>query len=694
MELKTYFAQDVTGNIIPNATVTIYANGTTNIVGGLTTADGTALSNPFTSNAAGRIQFRAPDGLYDMNVRVGTDFSQTVTIQCVDYSDAKGAADRAESAANRAEAAAESIVLSGQQLRMTLQEAKAHTGFLPNQRVFITDIGYSFKFVSSVNIVPGYSTSAITVDDEVHKLLASGGMLEFDDYEKLRSVESKNYAEYQSLMRTNKPVAMVSYGDSITWGQRPDFGQYTDNYPAIIAQVMSLLTQSSWSNQNLGSPGDTAMVNYRRTMQDGTNGSISTIMLGVNDIKHATDNGNNPDQVEGNTLYGVKNYALVMRKYVAREILRGRCVVVLGTTQWVSAANSSPMGNMTECYLSRSYDAAAKEVASEFGCAFVDTKRDIIQQFGISESCHDGLHLRGDFLPIIGKRFAAFFMQQDYKNPCILQAGSVLIPAYFYQPVSSNRTLIRSEFTDGSSPPFGGGVSEPEAIGFMLPNDETGGNVTIAFYLNSDNAVIYPSINSNGSEYSFNLILDNGATQPDYPSDIEILNVLRNREYIVSARAISGTGKKNRSTENYTTHRVGGCYMHVTTRGWHMLTFSVGQNSGVASIEGLVCDSWTNVRNNDVFGGVTGYVIHSGSGNVFDGQVKTLNNPSVGVFDVTMNLLTAENYRVEVEIMDDAAFLIPRVIYKASGSFRIMFYNAAGALVAPTSFKATVIGGR
>lgn len=692
MELKTYFAQDVTGNIIPNATVTIYANGTTNIVGGLTTADGTALSNPFTSNAAGRIQFRAPDGLYDMNVRVGIDFSQTVTIQCVDYSDAKGAADRAESAANRAEAAAESIVLSGQQLRMTLQEAKAHTGFLPNQRVFITDIGYLFKFNSERNIIPGQTASAISTDEELHKLVASGGMLEFDDYDKLNSVETKNYAAYQSRVRTGLPIGLVSYGDSITWGQRADFGQSVNPYPQVIAATMSELTQSAWSQDNRASPGDRALTQYIRNMQDGTSGHISTIMLGINDALYSTNNGEFPESINGDTLYGTKNYAIIMRKLVARELLRGRCVLLLGVTQFVSL-NLGPMGNLTAPYLVRTYDMVAKQVAAEFGCMFVDTRRDITQQFGISESCYDGIHLRDDFLPVIGKRFAAVLMQQDYKNPVTLKNGDVFIPNFLHNPVMSNRTLKLSPFQNGTSPPFGGAPNNPDAMGVLLPNDASGGNVTFAFYLDSDSAVVYPSIHSDGTQYSFNLILDRGATQPDYPSDVEIIPVLRDRQYILSGRAISGSASKNRTTEKYSQFLTA-CYMHITTRGWHMITFSVGANAGVAAVEGFVCDTWSNVRNNDVLGGVSGTLFRNSSGNTVTGFVTGCTSEATGVFDVAISQLVPENYRVEVEYTEDDSFIQHRVIFKSDSSFRIMFYNAAGALVAPTSFKATVIGGR
>ena len=107
MELKTYFAQDAAGNIISSAIVNVFLQGTTTLATGLTRADGTPLENPFAADGAGRIQFRAPDGYYDVQVSAGPGIIQTLTIQCVDYSGAKADADRAEAAADRADVSAE-----------------------------------------------------------------------------------------------------------------------------------------------------------------------------------------------------------------------------------------------------------------------------------------------------------------------------------------------------------------------------------------------------------------------------------------------------------------------------------------------------------------------------------------------------------------------------------------------------------
>ena len=112
MELKTYFAQDAAGNIISSAIVNVFLQGTSTLATGLTRADGTPLENPFAADGAGRIQFRAPDGYYDVQVSSGSGIIQTLTIQCVDYSGAKADADRAYDAAERSESAANSV--SGQ----------------------------------------------------------------------------------------------------------------------------------------------------------------------------------------------------------------------------------------------------------------------------------------------------------------------------------------------------------------------------------------------------------------------------------------------------------------------------------------------------------------------------------------------------------------------------------------------------
>lgn len=128
MELKTYFAQDRNGSLIPSANVAIYLTGTTTLATGLKTVSGANLDNPFTAGTDGKIQFYAPDGLYDMQVSLGSTTGVKVTFQCLDVqeqlSGANSAADRAEAAAESIEGQASSITANTrEQWRRTLAEA-------------------------------------------------------------------------------------------------------------------------------------------------------------------------------------------------------------------------------------------------------------------------------------------------------------------------------------------------------------------------------------------------------------------------------------------------------------------------------------------------------------------------------------------------------------------------------------------
>lgn len=82
MELKNYFAQDSEGNILPAAEATVFLAGT----GTLATifkADGSALSNPFSTAGDGLLQFAAANGQYDLRVTT-PGRTYTLRIQCND----------------------------------------------------------------------------------------------------------------------------------------------------------------------------------------------------------------------------------------------------------------------------------------------------------------------------------------------------------------------------------------------------------------------------------------------------------------------------------------------------------------------------------------------------------------------------------------------------------------------------------
>ena len=105
MELKSYFALDNEGNSLPEATCYLYERGSRTIVSGLRAANDYPLANPFTADAAGMVQFVAPNGVYDLRiVKDGRDY--TISLQCNDVTEDVAAARSAASDAGVARDAA------------------------------------------------------------------------------------------------------------------------------------------------------------------------------------------------------------------------------------------------------------------------------------------------------------------------------------------------------------------------------------------------------------------------------------------------------------------------------------------------------------------------------------------------------------------------------------------------------------
>ncbi|WP_420170390.1 tail fiber domain-containing protein [Pseudomonas alloputida] len=71
MELKSIYAQDQRGNVLPGASAALYLAGTTTLATGLQRKDGSALSNPFAADSTGLLEFAALDGSYDLAVTSG-----------------------------------------------------------------------------------------------------------------------------------------------------------------------------------------------------------------------------------------------------------------------------------------------------------------------------------------------------------------------------------------------------------------------------------------------------------------------------------------------------------------------------------------------------------------------------------------------------------------------------------------------
>lgn len=83
MELQNFFAQDVNGNIVPGAVCSLFLPDTTTLVTGLQDVNNVPMSNPFSANGNALVQFRAPNGTYDLKIEAGVVVN-TLRITCAD----------------------------------------------------------------------------------------------------------------------------------------------------------------------------------------------------------------------------------------------------------------------------------------------------------------------------------------------------------------------------------------------------------------------------------------------------------------------------------------------------------------------------------------------------------------------------------------------------------------------------------
>ncbi len=92
MELKTYFALDQFGNIIPDALVTMYLHGTDTLATGLEDVNGDPLTNPFNADADAKIAVQAPNAIYDIVTASSVYTAPRMTVQFIDGQDVIDAA--------------------------------------------------------------------------------------------------------------------------------------------------------------------------------------------------------------------------------------------------------------------------------------------------------------------------------------------------------------------------------------------------------------------------------------------------------------------------------------------------------------------------------------------------------------------------------------------------------------------------
>ena len=584
--------------------------------------------------------------------------------------------------------------------RFTSAQAPSQS-YYDGELIYLTDVGYVFKFESSRYLIDGQSASEITFNDNLHILVTAGGMLQFDEFDKLRGVQSANSARFAAAIKDRTtPVTVDCYGDSITFGQAladtanatnkigvaTGFGdgsthehwQFNSHYPYWVLQEISGGMLQGGSVNNYGYSGDRALTGYlRHRVLSGS--MAATVMYGVNDCLYATANGVNPDGLTTNSLYSVEQYSHILRIFVAKQIMQGKCVTILGTPPFASLSGFDGT-QLAAQKLTRAYNAAAKAVAAEFGCRYVDVNQDIAQQYGVLEFTQEGTHPDDVGLKVLGTRIAASVLSVETENR--VQSGATLIanPTPNAMWARSGANIL----PNASCTPSGATDDSRTTM-----NVDSNG-ITIPFYAETDGLVLYPQ-GICASGVSFSIELDHGAVQSDLwmqrqsfsgkPASIKVLSSLFTFTY-ESVDIFDDTKPS----------------LVVANRGWHTLTIKKVSGSGSLLLDSLRFVGLDTALNNQVTAfaklGPAFALDASVSRNIESVSVPFPNETAV-TFAVPM--LNA-NYTVVVDTNETAADPVSYAIrYKTVNGFGVTFWKlTAGvwALFAPTSATVRVIGGR
>ena len=585
--------------------------------------------------------------------------------------------------------------------RFTSAQAPSQS-YYEGELVYLTDVGYVFKFKASRYLIDGQSQSEMTFSDSLHILVTAGGMLQFAEFDKLRGVQSANSARFAAAIKDRTtPVTVDCYGDSITFGQAladtpgatnmigvptgfgdgstHDHWMYNNHYPQWIASEIANGFWQGGAVNNFGYSGDRTISAYLR--HRATTGALAaTVMYGVNETLFASSNGASPAGITTNSLYSVKSYADILRLFVAKQIIQGKYVTILGTTPFASLTGFDGT-QLAAQKLTRAYNAAAKRVAEEFGCKFVDVAQDIAQQYGVMEFTQEGTHPSNVGLKIVGTRVAAALFSVESDNR--VQSGTTLIANPAMNALWSRDAVNVLPNAISSTPR---GVTNDEKTTIVV--SESG--VTIPFYAESDSLVLYVQGVFPAGGSTFRIELDRGSLQSDF--------WVQRANYSGKPTSTKEITYNTRLTyESVDIFDDTSPFLVVANRGWHTLTVTKVSGGSVLLDSLHFVDLDTVLANQvsalAVINGVT--LDNAASRNISSVEVSFPNEPAF-LFKVPM--LNA-NYTVVCDTNETTAQPVAvSTRFKTVNSFGVAFWkmNLSGVweLFAPTSATIRVIGGR
>ncbi|EJB0233944.1 SGNH/GDSL hydrolase family protein, partial [Vibrio vulnificus] len=538
----------------------------------------------------------------------------------------------------------------------------------------------------------------------------------------VRNKNAENYNRWFGRQRTRVDDLYINcYGDSITFGQAladsdnatnkigvdTGFGdnsqyghwQFDKSYPVVLSDALNRSMANTVHVSNRGYSGDRVVTSYMRHRVQPQAG-ISTVMLGVNDCLFATSNGKNPDQIsnEANP-WGVNCYSVMLRRFLMREILRGNNVVLFGCINYASLIGYDGT-NVAAAKLTEVYNDAAASVAAELGVYFVDTRKDIINQYDLARFTQEGTHPGELGHQVLGERFAALFVGHGYLRSMKVSSGSKLIANQAINSMNSETLMNTIPNSTSYSPPFN--KSEPTVLSIPALSN---GRLVFSVYCDAEDMIVYPSFIANPSTVTMEL--DGGAAQQEYLVDYPTyqdasFSQADSYPASVKQRTYSSQVKVNRRTVHYSDKS--DMYLHITGRGWHTISFSADVGSK-AFIDSLMFLSWDEVHKEIT--GLTASVVFDGTGGVSIKDafnVGAVTDNGGGIYTIHfLNPMLHANYNLQTNGIVSGRELVLTTCYEMPRltSVSIKFISAAGMGVgvdwqpiAPNHASVVIFGGR
>ena len=463
--------------------------------------------------------------------------------------------------------------------------------------------GSWWKCYSTSEIIPGESQTEVDDADESIVFQTNGNFLVFDvdrNAGLLKKLDANQYRDWFARVTARSGSLHINcYGDSITFGQADPgdagavdrigdptnfgdgstyaFWQYTDNYPDEMNDILTSVNSGSIVVSNRGYSGDTTSEMYNRHKTPSGVG-ISTVMIGTNDVIGASGGGVTPSGIVTNAVVGVVGYGILLKRFVTREILRGNSVVILGQTHIVGSAGWEGTNDSVN-KLADVYNTASKTVADELGVTYIDTRKDIIDQY--SGFRYGFTHPTAFGHRIIGRKLASLFIGAGYKKPYEVLPGTVIPANSGTCSMSSIDDMSSLPTSDSNSAPFLDTSGVPYTL--LIASDP----VMFSFYCKTPGLVVYPALRSQSGSSTFNMQLDSDAEQGEYMVDAPD-GFSKGYDTTASPPVYSPDGNVDRSTTgveeiNKATERVSATpfKIEISTIGWHTLSFSSSVGSGI-----------------------------------------------------------------------------------------------------------------